>query len=69
MDLDKINTQWDHCLKNFITKSFFGAAWGFAFGLIFARKKLPVVLYGAGVGGGYSYILCEDKFKDIYKSK
>ncbi|CAG9327792.1 unnamed protein product [Blepharisma stoltei] len=57
---------WDDCLTNFGINTGVGLGAGILLSLLFFKRKAPVIFYGAGIGGGYSYYACEENFKKLY---
>lgn len=67
MGVQRLRDTWDQCVQNMFTNVGWGAACGFLFAVMISARKTPFAIYGAGLGTGYSYVLCDQQFKAIPK--
>lgn len=58
---------WVDCLNNLVFYTGIGAGVGTAAGVLFFSRRIPVILYFAGIGSGYSYFACENNMKKLYE--
>lgn len=61
---------WESCLFNLTTNALKGAAIGIIFNVVIAAKRkawLPV--YFGGLASGYSYVVCDQSFKQLDVAK
>ena len=64
--MEKVNEGWDSCLSEALKNTTVGAGVGFLAGLFLLKRKTALMWYGGGLGTGYSYVLCEAKFQDLF---
>ena len=60
---------YDHCLNQFSTKSLIGMGLGFTAAFLLSAKRgvwLSGMVYGAGVGGGMSFLQCREVLDRLY---
>lgn len=69
MALSELQKSWDDCLYNMIRTTVTGAAVGFTFSLLIAKKRLPTTLYFAGLGTGCSYKQAESRMVPLWKER
>lgn len=60
----QFNKNWDNCLYNSVTKVISGTAMGFVLSFVF-RRRVPCMVYGAGLGMGYGFVQCNRAFEQI----
>ena len=60
---------YDHCVNTFATNSLLGAGVGLAVAFMLSAKRhtwLSGLIYGSGVGGGFSYLQCREVLDRLY---
>jgi len=60
---------YDHCVNTFATNSLLGAGVGLAVAFLLSAKRhawLSGMVYGSGVGGGFSYLQCKEVMDRLY---
>lgn len=66
-----LDTKWDKCIDVTIRKVAYGTLAGAAAALLLFRGsgRAAAIAFGAGLGAGSAYEVCEQEFKDLSPPK
>ena len=67
-----IDEKWDHVINVTFTRTTFGIACGLVGGFILFRggpARVATTTFGAGIGVGSAYQMCNKEFKDLVLPK
>lgn len=67
--LDKVESYSYGCFQSFTTNTVIGAGIATVLSFMLLKSRVPAILYGAGIGGGYSLYRCDEAFQSLETSK